>query len=139
MKSLHIGTVVKLGFLKKYLDFYKTFNQNLLALTMRSKPKRDSVQFKLLIPFRHYSLSFQWLLKYQSNKTIMPSEGVFQCNVNKLIDLLIFDAIQQVRLCNKRPDSSAIFKEMSKVHATNFTEEDIENRIEGLINEKKTC
>ena len=69
----------------------------------------------------------------------MPSEGVFQCNVNKLIDLLIFDAIQQVRLCNKRPDSSAICKEISKVHATNFTEEDIENRIEGLINEKKTC
>ena len=50
----------------------------------------------------------------------MPSEGVFQCNINKLIDLLIFDAIQQVRLCNKRPDSSAIFKEISKVHATNF-------------------
>ena len=122
--------------MKKYLDFHKTFNQNLLALTMRSKPKRDSVQFKLLIPFRHYSLSFQWLLNYQSNKTIMPSEGVFQCNINKLIDLLIFDAIQQVRLCNKRPDSSAIFKEISKVHATNFKKENIENRIEGLINEK---
>ena len=66
----------------------------------------------------------------------MPSEGVFQCNINKLIDLLIFDAIQQVRLCNKRPDSSAIFKEICKVHATNFKKENIENRIEGLINEK---
>ena len=41
------------------------------------------------------------------------------------------------RLRNKRPDNSAIFKEISKAHATDFTEEDIENRIEGLINEKK--
>ena len=41
------------------------------------------------------------------------------------------------RLRNKRPDNSAIFKEISKAHVTDFTEEDIENRIEGLINEKK--
>ena len=34
-------------------------------------------------------------------------------------------------------DSSAIFKEISKAHATNFTQEDVENRIEGLTNEKK--
>ena len=51
--------------------------------------------------------------------------------------LIIFDAIQQVRLHSKRPDSSAIFKEISKARATNFTQEDIENRIEGLTNEKK--
>ena len=51
--------------------------------------------------------------------------------------LIIFDAIQQVRLRSKRPDSSAIFKEISKTHATNFTQEDIENRIEGLTNGKK--
>ena len=43
----------------------------------------------------------------------------------------------KLRLRNKRPDSSAIFKEISKVHATNFSQEDIENRIEGLTNEKK--
>ena len=72
-----------------------------------------------------------------SNQTIMPSEGVFQCSVSKSIDLLVLDAIQQVRLCNKGPDNSAIFKEISKAHATDFTEEDIENRIEGLTNEKK--
>ena len=75
-------------------------------------------------------------IKVSSNQTIVPIEGVFQCNVSKLIDLLIFDAIQQVRLRNKRPDSSAIFKEISKAHATNFTEEDIENRIEGLKTKK---
>ena len=51
--------------------------------------------------------------------------------------LIIFDAIQQVRIRSKRPDSSVIFKEISKTHATNFTQEDIENRIEGLTNEKK--
>ena len=67
----------------------------------------------------------------------MPNEGVFQRDVSKSIDLLIFDAIQQVRLRNKRPDSSAIFKEISKAHATNFTQEDVENRIEGLTDEKK--
>ena len=61
---------------------------------------------------------------------------MFQCNVSKSIDLLIFDAIQQFKLRNKRPDSSTSFKEISKAHATIFTEEDIENRIEGLINEK---
>ena len=66
----------------------------------------------------------------------MPNEGVFQCDISKSIDLLIFDAIQQVRLRNKRPGSSAIFKEISKAHATNFTQEDVENRIEGLTNEK---
>ena len=78
-------------------------------------------------------------IEVSSNQTIMPSEGVFQCDVSKLNDLLIFDTIQQVWLRNKRPDSSAIFKEISKAHATNFTQEDIENRIEGLINEKKAC
>ena len=67
----------------------------------------------------------------------MSSESVFQCKVSNSIDLLIFDAIPQVRLRNKRPDSSAIFKEISKAHATNFTQEDVENRIEGLTNEKK--
>ena len=36
--------------------------------------------------------------------------GVFQCNVSKSIDLLIFDAMQQVRLCNERPDSSGYSK-----------------------------
>ena len=67
----------------------------------------------------------------------MPNEGVFQCDVSKSINLLKFDAIQQVRLRNKRPDSSAIFKEISKAHATSFTQEDVENRIEGLTNKKK--
>ena len=67
----------------------------------------------------------------------MSSESVFQCKVSNSIDLLIFDAIPQVRLRSKRPDSSAIFKEISKAHATNFTQEDIENGIVGLINEKK--
>ena len=62
---------------------------------------------------------------------------MFQCDVSKSINLLKFDAIQQVRLHNKRPNSSAIFKEISKVHATNFTQEDVENRIEGLTNKKK--
>ena len=76
-------------------------------------------------------------IEVSRNQTIMPREGVFQCNVSKLIDLLIFDTIQQVRLRNKRPDSSAILKEISKSHATNFTEKDMENRIEGLINKKK--
>ena len=67
----------------------------------------------------------------------MPNEDVFQRDVSKSIDLLIFDAIQQVRLRNKRPGSLAIFKEISKAHATNFTQEDVKNRIEGLTNEKK--
>ena len=67
----------------------------------------------------------------------MPNEGVFQCDVSKSIDLLIFDAIRQVRLRNKRPDSSAIFKEISKAHATNFTQEDVENRIKVFTNGKK--
>ena len=66
---------------------------------------------------------------------MMASEDLFQCNVSKSIDLLIFDAIKQVRLRNKRPASSAIFK--AKAQATNFTEKDIKNRIEGLINEDK--
>ena len=121
----------------KYFDFYKTFNQNLFALIIRSKPKCNSVQFKLLLRFRPLFTFIPMAVEVSSNQTIIPSEGVFQCNVSKSIDLLIFDAIQQVRLCNKRPDSSAIFKEISKAHATNCTEEDIENRIEGLINEKK--
>ena len=69
----------------------------------------------------------------------MPSEGAFQCDKSKSIDLLIFDAIQQVKLRNKRPDTSAVFKEISKAHTTNFTQEDIKNKIEGLTNEKKTC
>ena len=53
------------------------------------------------------------------------------------IDLLIFDAIQQVKLCQKSPDSLGIFKEISKARAKNFTEEDIEDRIEGFINKNK--
>ena len=69
----------------------------------------------------------------------MPSEGVVECTGSKSIDLFIFDPMQQVRLHNERPDSSAIFKEISKAHATHFTEEDIENSIEGLTNKKKTC
>ena len=77
------------------------------------------------------------VIEISSNQTIMSSESVFQCKVSNSIDLLIFDAIPQVRLRNKRPDSSAIFKEISKAHATNFTQEDVENRIEGLTNEKK--
>ena len=68
---------------------------------------------------------------------MMTIEGVFECNASKSIDLLMLNAIQQVRLCNKRPDSSAIFKEISKAHAINFKEEDIKNSIEGLINEDK--
>ena len=66
----------------------------------------------------------------------MASENVFQYNVSKSLDLLIFYATQQVRLCNKRPDSSAIFKKISNVHGTSFTEE---NRTEDLINEDKIC
>ena len=127
---------MKLGILTKYVDFLKTFNQNFFALIIRSKPKCSSIQFKLLLRFRPLFTFISMAIKVSSNQTIVPIEGVFQCNVSKLIDLLIFDAIQQVRLRNKRPDSSAIFKEISKAHATNFTEEDIENRIEGLINEK---
>ena len=61
------------------------------------------------------------------------------CDVSKSIDLLIFDAIQQVRLHNKRPDSSAIFKEISIAHATNFTQEDVENRNGRFNKRKKTC
>ena len=53
------------------------------------------------------------------------------------IDLLIFDAIQQVKLRQKSPGSLGIFKEISKARANNFTEEDIEDRIEGFINENK--
>ena len=121
----------------KYLDFHKTFNQNLFALIIRSKPKCNSVQFKLLLRFRILFTFISMAIEVSSNETIMPNEGVFQCDVSKSIDLLIFDAIQQVRLRNKRPDSSAIFKEISKAHATNFTQEDVENRIEGLTNEKK--
>ena len=75
-------------------------------------------------------------IKVSSNETIMPNEDVFQCDLSKSIDLLMFDAIQQVRLRNKRSDISAIFKKISKAHATNFTQEDVENRIEGLTNEK---
>ena len=67
-------------------------------------------------------------IEVSSNETIMPNEGVFQCDINKSIDLLIFDAIQHVRLLNKRPDSSAIFKEISKAQATNFTQEDVNNK-----------
>ena len=52
--------------------------------------------------------------------------------------MLIFDPIQQVSFRNKRPDISAIFKEMYKTLATNFTEKDIENSIKGLINENLT-
>ena len=76
-------------------------------------------------------------IEVSSNETIMPNEGVFQCDVSKSIDLLIFHAVEQVRRRNKRPDSSAIFKETSKAHATNFTQEDVENTIEHLTNEKK--
>ena len=67
-------------------------------------------------------------MKYQvsRNQTIMPNEGVFQCIVGKSIDLFIFDPMQQVRIHNERPDSPAIFKEISRAHATHFTEEDIE-------------
>ena len=131
--------VVKLGFLTIYLDFHKTFNQNLFALIIQSKPKCNSVYFKLLLRFRSLFNFILMAIEVSSNQTIMPSEGVFQCNVCKSIDLLIFDTIQQVTLRYKRPNSSAIFKEISKAHAINFTEEDIENRIVGLINEKKTC
>ena len=56
----------------------------------------------------------------------MPNEGVFQCIVSKSIDLFIFDPMQQVRIHNERPDSPAIFKKISRAHATHFTEEDIE-------------
>ena len=90
-----------------------------------------NISFRLLFTF------ISMAIDVSSNQTIMPSEGVFQWDVSKLNDLLILDTIQQVRLRNKRPDSSTIFTEISKAHATNFTQEDIENRIEGLINEKK--
>ena len=120
----------------KYFDFYKTFNQNLFALIIRSKPKCNSVQFKLLLRFRPLFTFTSMAVEVSTNRTIIPSEDVFQCNVSKSIDLLIFDAIQQFKLRNKRPDSSTSFKEIFKAHATIFTEEDIENRIEGLINEK---
>ena len=66
-------------------------------------------------------------IETSSNQTIMSSDGVFEFNVSKSIDLLIFDAIQQVR--NERPDSSAIFKEISKAHATSLREEYIKNRM----------
>ena len=121
----------------KFLDFYKTFDQNLFALIIRSKPKCNSFQFKLLLRFQPLFTFLSMAIEVSSNQTIMPSEGVFQCNVSKSIDLLIFDAIQHVRLRNKRPHSSVIFKEISKTQATNFTEEDIENRTEDIINEKK--
>ena len=121
----------------KYLDFHKTFNQNLFALIIRSKPKCNSIQFKLLLRFRILFTFISIAIEASSNETIMPNEGVFQRDVSKSIHLLIFDAIQQVRLRNKRPDSSAIFKVISKAHATNFALEDVKNRIEGLTNEKK--
>ena len=122
-----------------YLDFHKTFDQNLFALIIQSEPKCNSVYFKLLLRFRSLFTFILTAIEVSSNQTIMPSEGVFQCNVCKSIDLLIFDTIQQVTLRYKRPNSSAIFEEISKAHKINFTEEDIENRIVGLINEKKTC
>ena len=121
----------------KYLDFHKIFNQNLFALIIRRKPKCNSVQFKLLLRFWPLFTFISMVIEISSNQTIMSSESVFQCKVSNSIDLLIFDAIPQVRLRNKRPDSSAIFKEISKAHATNFTQEDVENRIEGLTNKKK--
>ena len=67
----------------------------------------------------------------------MSNEGVLQCDVSKLIGLLIFDAIQQGRLRNKRPGGSTMLKKISKAHAINFTQEDIKNRTEGLTNQKK--
>ena len=76
-------------------------------------------------------------IEVSSNQTIMPSGSVFQCDVIKSVDLFMFDAIQQVRLHNKRRESAAIFKEISKAHATNFTQEEIENRIKRLTYEKK--
>ena len=105
-------------------------------MIIRSKPKCNSVHFKLPLRFRLLFTFISMAIEVSSNQT-MPNEGVFQCDVRKSIDLLIFDAIQQVRLRNKRPDSSAIFKEISKAHATNFTKEDVKNKIEGLANEKK--
>ena len=123
----------------KYLDFHKTFNQNLFALIIRSKSKCNSVQFKLLLRFRILFTFISMAIEVSSTETIMPNEGVFQRDVSKSIDLLIFDAIQQVRLHNKRPDSSAIFKEISIAHATNFTQEDVENRNGRFNKRKKTC
>ena len=44
-------------------------------------------------------------IKVSSNQKMVAKGGVFQYNVSKSVNLLIF-AIQQVRLCNERPDSS---------------------------------
>ena len=75
----------------------KLIDQDLFALIIRSKPKRNSVQFKLLLRFRVLFTFISMAIKVSSNQTIMPNEGVSQSD-----DLLIFDAIQQVRLRNER-------------------------------------
>ena len=36
-------------------------------------------------------------IEVSSNQIIMPSKGVLQCSVSKSINLLVFDAIQQVK------------------------------------------
>ena len=54
-------------------------------------------------------------IKLSNNQTIVAKGGVFQCNVSKSIDLLIFDAMQQVRLCKERPDSSRYSKKYLKL------------------------
>ena len=112
----------------KYLGSNKTFTQNLVALIIWSKPKCNWVNFELLLRFYPLFSLISVAIEVSSNQTIMAREGVFQCNVSKSIDLLMFDTIQQVRLRIKKPNSSAIFKKISKAHVTNFTEEDIENR-----------
>ena len=129
--------IVKLGFLTNYLDFIKTFTHILFPLIIQSKPKCNWVQFEQLLRFCPLFTFISVAIEVSSNKAIIISEGMFQCNVSKSINLLTFDATQQVWLCNKRPVSSAIFREISKAHATNFIEEDIKNRIEELKNKNK--
>ena len=141
-------------------DFYYFYKQNLLICNTiclqtcftnfwkgkLSKIRKQSLQLKYQVSSNQTRMPSEGVVQCTVSKSIdlfifdpMPSEGVVECTVSKSIDLFIFDPMQQVRLHNERPDSSAIFKEISKAHATHFTEEDIENSIEGLTNKKKTC
>ena len=141
-------------------DFYYFYKQNLLICNTiclqtcftnfwkgkLSKIRKQSLQLKYQVSSNQTRMPSEGVVQCTVSKSIdlfifdpMPSEGVVECTGSKSIDLFIFDPMQQVRLHNERPDSSAIFKEISKAHATHFTEEDIENSIEGLTNKKKTC
>ena len=57
----------------------------------------------MIASFIKLSTFVSMAIETSSNQTIMSSDGVFEFYVSKSINLLIFDAMQQVR--NERPDS----------------------------------